>query len=209
MPQKCPSLKQFENQAESLQLCSGPPRAALTAPLHWPLRDWRGEDVSARAHESAALEDAGAGGGAPRDRRAWHSGIRSVRFHPMNVYVSVCRTVSRYGSAALESTQVLSRVDENNGVTLVENWPRFLDSRVQRFGFRVLAHGVGVATRYGEQCHETRESATSPYRPTAWPMGCVALSDCPADAHCSAGRRSRFGRLALARPAHERPLPRV
>jgi hypothetical protein len=34
----------------------------------------------------------------------------------MNVYVSVCRTVSRYGSAALESTQVLSRV-ENNGVT--------------------------------------------------------------------------------------------
>ena len=85
---------------------------------------------------------------------------------------------------------------------------RYLD-RVQRFGFRVLAHGVGVATRYGEQCHETRESAESHTASQANSMAHGVRGSVPRTLTASAGRRSRFGRLALARPAHERPLPRV
>jgi len=54
-PKNDPSLKQFENQEIVISYVAVPP--ALTA--HRPLRDWRGEDVSARAHESAALEHVG------------------------------------------------------------------------------------------------------------------------------------------------------
>ncbi len=60
-PKKSPPPKKLENpppppppnQEIVISYVAVPP--ALTA--HRPLRDWRGEDVSARAHESAALED--------------------------------------------------------------------------------------------------------------------------------------------------------
>ncbi len=78
-----PKMIQVSNNSKIRQIvisyAAVPP--ALTAP-HRPLRDWRGEDVSARAHESAALKDPldpVRRGAAASTRPFWHSVRLTVR----------------------------------------------------------------------------------------------------------------------------------